>query len=160
MLSGELVICVPSATTVGGSFRNRGVIVLMYVTTSRMSAPERSGAQPGIALPYRPWLTDRIRSSSVGTLLVSVDRILYLPDVKSSGRGVSIGDAGPSPLPVLPWHSTQCASYTTLPCAADPAAVEGVSARCAESRARAAPARLAQTARTMAPVTHGCRSMN
>jgi len=90
-----------------GSFTNLGVIVFRYATTSRMSASESSVAHPGIALPYRPWRTDWIRSSSVGTLLVSVDRILYLPLVKSRGRGVRNGDAGPSPLPVFPWHSTQ-----------------------------------------------------
>jgi hypothetical protein len=33
-------------------------------------------SQAGIAVPYSPWRTDRIRSSSVGTLPVSVDRIL------------------------------------------------------------------------------------
>src|SRR2546425_12854710 len=56
-----------------------------------------------------------MRSSSVGTLPVSVVRILYLPVVKSRGRGTRNVADGPSPRPLAAWHSTHCFSYTALP---------------------------------------------
>ena len=75
-----------------------------------MSSFERILSHAGIELPFKPWRTVRTRSSSVGTLPVSVEWILYRPLVKSRGRGTSVIDAGPSPFPLVPWHSTQWAS--------------------------------------------------
>src|SRR5262245_37276736 len=80
-----------------------------------MSSSGRMRSQPGIAVPYKPRRTLCSRSSSLGMLPVSVLRILYLPVVKLRGRGVRNAAAGPSPCPVRPWHSTQCASYTVFP---------------------------------------------
>ena len=44
------------------------------------------------------------RSWSEGILL-AVERILYTPDVKSRGAGLSSGAAAPFPSPFSPWHS-------------------------------------------------------
>ncbi len=60
---------------------------------------------PASRCPAAPATPIATRSSSVGTLPVSVDRISYLPLVKSRGRGVIRSAAGPSPLPDAPWHS-------------------------------------------------------
>src|SRR5436190_13012963 len=109
MLSGELGTPVPTVTGVG-AVANCGDSALMNVTTSAISASDRIRAHAGIAVPYRPCRTDCIRSSSVGTLPLSVDRILYLALVKSRGWGVKFAADAPSPRPDSPWHSTQWAS--------------------------------------------------
>src|SRR5436190_12104056 len=109
-LSGELGVGGDAAISLGGVSVNCGDRVLRYATTSRISASDSTRSHDGIDVPYIPWRTERIRSSSVGTVPVSVDRSLYLADVKSRGRGCRCADAGPSPRPESPWHSTQCAS--------------------------------------------------
>src|ERR1044071_4632593 len=43
-----------------------------------------------------------------------------LAGVQSAGVGGSAGGAGPSPLPLLPWHETQLVSASFLPLAALP----------------------------------------
>src|ERR1700733_13535086 len=98
MLVGELGMPSPIAIALAG-VANCGENVLMYCTTSVMSLSARMRCQPGRAVPYKPCCTDPIRSSSDGTLPVSVVRILYLPLVKSRGCGVRYAADGPSPLP-------------------------------------------------------------
>src|SRR5205823_13815260 len=112
MLSGELGVFGVESIAFGDADVNCGASVLRYSTTSWTSGSESTRSHGGIDVPYSPCRTERVRSSSVGTLPVSVDRILNLPLVKSRGRGRRNAAAGPSPRPASPWHSTQCSSYT------------------------------------------------
>src|SRR4051812_12674856 len=99
MLAGDVGTLAAIAIGFGGCSANRGDSDFMYCTTSLMSLSDRRRSHPGIALPYSPRRTEAIRSSSVGIVPDSVERILYLPEVKSRGRGTRNAADGPSPLP-------------------------------------------------------------
>ena len=59
------------------------------------------------AVPGRPRLTVRNRSSSRGSSPLWVVRNLKVPRVKSRGRGSRKSAAGPSPSPSRPWQKLQ-----------------------------------------------------
>src|SRR6266568_1461686 len=70
-----------------------------------------------MALAGKPFATTCIKSASVGGWPAAVDLYLNWPRVKSRGRGISDGAAGPLPRPSGPWHTAQRCAYTRGPSA-------------------------------------------
>src|SRR5262249_62264843 len=84
---------------------NPGDSVLTYRTISRISSALSRPRKYGIALACSPLATIRARSSSVGGSVAGVDLYLKRPRVKSRGRGIRDGAAGPLPRPSAPWQT-------------------------------------------------------
>src|SRR5262249_30253370 len=84
----------------GSASAKTGDSVLTYRTISRLSLAVSTSPKYGIALACRPLATTRARSSSLRGWGAGVDLYLKRPRVRSRGRGISEGAAGP-----LPWPS-------------------------------------------------------
>src|SRR5207244_1275821 len=98
----------------GGTARGAGAgrsnprdMLFTYATTARVSTEASMSRHSGMALAAKPFATTCIKSASVGGWPAAVDLYLNWPRVKSRGRGISEGAAGPLPRPSGPWHTAQ-----------------------------------------------------